>query len=305
MKLTTTVATACLSLSLLAQSPPHDLRLLSYPMPASLSNKLNGDLAALIAGKNVSQWGWYEGSTTSWIYPLDVSGIALSGDASSVSGGPLGAATSGDMMLVTSKHGIAAKHMFQPGDGNDNPGRKIVFAGVDGTLVTNVIESTSDWLDDIIVVTLVSNVPSSVHPFKLFPTNVHLCFPGVTIWNNSKKVMNALNGVNGIWFRNNTGKMNVAGTTNGTGSGQIGFDIRPVTTFTDNSSATGGDSSGPMMYVFGTNAVLACAMTGPTPSGSFLSDPEHTAFIQARIGTNTLSFIDLTGYETYRPTVIP
>jgi hypothetical protein len=106
----------------------------------------------------------------------------------------------------------------------------------------------------------------------------------------------AFQAVNAVWHRNNSLKANVqAVQTAGAYIQANGYGGSPFF----EQHATGGDSGSPVFLVHGTNLAFACALHFAGISGPFVSYPANFSWIQARLGTNTLSVVDLSGLRTF------
>ena len=180
---------------------------------------------------------------------------------------------SAQMSLITPRHAISAHHL-----GSEHAGDTIWWRGSDGVLYPGLILDRTNVVDDIDVITFAADFPIAVRPFMVLSTNsISQLMPYFT-WV--------------AWYRWNTGRVNVGVAT------VVGRDIGALsapytrTPFYE-TSATGGDSSGPMWLLYGNRLVLVCALQSQSIIGPFISWPSNWDAISRVVGSAHVSWINL------------
>lgn len=249
---------------------------------------LNRSVEGLYSNKTVAQWEWLTGRTNCWIHPVDMTGLSLYHYPAYNSGYLGGKFISANIALITRRHALSAAHMM-----GSLTNLLAVFGTQDGRFITNLVVAITNQYNDISIVTLASNVPPEITPFAVFPPNFTNYFASNSFQNTKM-----------VWYRNNTKRMNVLGTS---------YTLEPrdmygtylycnlrytnETVFSED-RATAGDSSGPIFWVLDGVPVLGCSVLGSSPNGPFIS--ASLDFVRQQIGTNRLRYADMSKYERYR-----
>lgn len=242
-----------------ASTSPTDLR-------ASASNSLS----VLYSGKSTNaNWSYSPGSTSCWIYPVDLSGLSIDG----VNGSRAGT----DLSLITTRHCICTRHL---GITLNSP---VVFRGVDGLAYANIPVSCTNYSgSDLLLVTLASNVPPAVHPFMVLPSQATNNLPG-----------GSLRGLNVAWYQNTSGKMQSMEISGNAGTSQlIGFLLTIPNSPFWTGSGVSGDSAGPAFLVLDGRPVLLFTLYSSLINGPNLAYRPIQDWIIMNIGTNKLTYAD-------------
>lgn len=225
-------------------------------------------------------------SAGNWARTIDFSGLSRDG--------------SFDVALITRRHGITAAHY-------GSPSGEIVFRSLQGEWTTNAVESTSNPISDIRVVTLVSNVPSFIEPFAVMPTN-WWNYGSNALWGSSLWLAET-NPMACVYVRNNTASLGLADWqqayvfSGGTYYwGYFCAETRFASTWIDDSplyvseTLTGGDSGGPIFMLLEGRAIFLAAIHFSNRSGPCISYPPNFEAVQAAIAPEEMTVFELRLY---------
>lgn len=190
--------------------------------------------------------------------------------------------------LIAPSHAITAAHA------GVNYSNQIVFRGTSGTLYTNTgVSAAFSGSDDMEVITLTSSVPADVTPASVFPANVTNYVPAGSFY-----------GVNVAWLHRNTDRMNATYLINATTDYQCDLNefggsaaISSASQWYDG-PATGGDSASPVFGALGSTMILMFCTYSTAVTGPFISCPSRLSWIQSQLGSEHLTFVDLSDYST-------
>ena len=242
----------------------------------TLEKALNRSAFELLSGRTNAAMNWVYGSVFSpnprcWVRGVEFSGWAPPANPS---------LQERHVVLLTAKHGITCNHAFGSG-----PGTQVVMTGTNGLRFTNGISTTIGGLDDLRLVVFTNDWPAQVRPWAVLPTNY-------------SDFVN-LSNVMAIWYRQNTGKMNVYSNFLLQGLEARVANPVPGIPFYE-PAATGGDSGSPVFFVLNRRPVFAFSVYSALIAGPFVSNPVCFDWIRTNIAPYKLETIDLAPFQRIR-----
>lgn len=251
------------------------------PVNADLGLVVSNNLRSFWVGKTTnSNWKFYNGdgvtlSQTNWAIGIDFSGLALRNKTGA-----------DDLALITKRHAITAAHAI----GGLTVGSPVVFNSTNsvGGFYTNFVQSLTNPVSDIMVVTLSNDVPSDVIPFAVLPaiaTN-YVSATGLPV----------------IWIRNNPGipgaeHVNLQKDNILSAFPQSDFVLDPTCPFFDG-AATSGDSGSPAFTYVNGYTVFMFSTFEPGLVGPWVSWPAYWPYVIAQLGGYTVNTVDLSNYQS-------
>jgi hypothetical protein len=242
----------------------------------TLEQGLNRSVTELLSGRTNAAMNWVYGNVFSPNPRSWVGGVEFSGWAPPV----MPSMQERHVVLLTARHGITCNHAFGSG-----PGTQVVMTGTNGSRYTNGISTTIGGLDDLRLVVFTNDWPAQVTPWAVLPTNY-------TDYVNLSNVM-------ALWYRHNTGKMNVYSNF-----WQQGLEARvanpvPGIPFFE-PVATGGDSGSPVFFVLNRRPIFAFSVYSGLIAGPFVSNPVCFDWVRTNIAPYKLETVDVSGFPKIR-----
>jgi hypothetical protein len=235
----------------------------------TLEQALNRSVFELLSGRTNAAMNWVYGSVfspnpRSWVRGVEFSGWAPPTQPSK---------QERHVVLLTARHGITCNHAFGSG-----PGTQVVMTGTNGLRYTNGISTTIGGLDDLRMVVFTNDWPAQVTPWAVLP-------PNYADFVNLSNVM-------AIWYRQNTGKMNVYSSFWLQGLEARVANPVPGVPFYE-PGATGGDSGSPVFFVLNRRPIFAFSVYAGLIQGPFVSNPVCFDWIRTNIAPYKLQTIDI------------
>lgn len=242
----------------------------------TLEGALNKSVVALLSGRTNPAMNWVYGTVFSPNPRCWVHGVEFSGWAPPVSP----SLQERHVVLLTARHGITCDHAFGSG-----PGTQVVMTGTNGLRFTNAISTTIGGLDDLRLVVFAKDWPAQVTPWAVLPTNY-------TDFVNLSNVM-------AVWYRQNTGKLNVYSNFWPQGlEARVANPVPGIPFFEP--TATGGDSGSPVFFILNQRPVFAFSVHSALIAGPFVSHPVCFDWIRTNIFPYKLDTIDVSGFARIR-----
>lgn len=301
----------CISLLLCVQSGFAASSLQSQRGGPLLGDHVWHQMRTQWAGKtNAAFWDSAEGiDTNGWLFGVDTSAISMRT-----------APSYRTLVLIAPKYATLCNH--SPIATNE----LVIFRGTNGVFHTNrVVALASIGTNDLMLATLVTNVPSTVNPAYLFPsdwltrlrsqaTNVTSPFDYVDYMDNVNEPTPFTGTMPVVMLEQNTRKalptlfsFSVSRSTNTYTGSTLMLGDASVSSGSGASwngpavldfSPSGGSSSSPVVTLFQNKLILLYHLQGPL-GGPNVSFAPSLAWLQAQISPQTLSFVSLAGTPSF------